>query len=490
MGSDWTGKLFGAGWKRVLLAFVLGAAMPVGEFANAAPTTAPALSAAKLTEITVPGTTPMAASAVDLSKAGYTEREFYAEGTANRYQGALPRSTETARILDGNWPYRTRVLVRTPARSRFNGTLVVEWTNVTAGQDVDFAFAEAHEYLLREGYAVAVVSAQKVGVDRLRTWSPARYGTLTVDVGNMNPTDGSKIDDCPGAPVCPGDALSWDIMTQISKALKDNAGESHPLLDLEVEKVIALGESQSAMRLTVYYNAIQPIYRFFDGFVFFDLAGPLRQDLAVPAISVNSESTAEMYAATNSSTYTRTWAVAGATHASLYGIEYVDALLLRDKSMPGPNGPLSFSQMIRSQNCDFAPTFSTVDHGLVLNTALDAVNKWVTTGKAAAPSRVFERDGAVALARDADGRVKGGIRLGQFVAPTAFLSPNGKSVFCALAGHHRDYTDAELKERYGSHQGYVTLVRDAMGVAARDGYILPFDRDEAIRAAEDSEVAR
>ena len=44
--------------------------------------------AATLTEINVPGTTPLSATAVDLEAAGYTAREFYAEGLANRYTGA------------------------------------------------------------------------------------------------------------------------------------------------------------------------------------------------------------------------------------------------------------------------------------------------------------------------------------------------------------------------------------------------------------------
>ncbi|WP_376703058.1 alpha/beta hydrolase domain-containing protein [Mesorhizobium sp. ISC25] len=60
-------------------------------------------------------------------------------------------------------------------------------------------------------------------------------------------------------------------MTQVSKALKDNAGDNPPLPGLTVEDVIALGESQSAHRLTRYYNTIQPLYDFFDGFVFLDL---------------------------------------------------------------------------------------------------------------------------------------------------------------------------------------------------------------------------
>ena len=82
------------------------------------------------------------------------------EGKANRYSGVgggVPGvgggSLQTATVLDGGWAYRTRVMVRTPAREKFNGTLIVEWTNVTVGADFEFANAEASKYLLREGYA-------------------------------------------------------------------------------------------------------------------------------------------------------------------------------------------------------------------------------------------------------------------------------------------------------------------------------------------------
>jgi Alpha/beta hydrolase domain len=477
------------GLRTVVFTLSLGASAIVCGVSHAQTATAPTLPAAGLTEVDVPGTTPMAAAAIDLSELGYTEREFYAEGEANRYRGALPGALETAEVIDGGWPYRTRVLVRAPEADEFNGTLVVEWTNVTAGQDIDFAFAEAYEYLTRKGYAVAVVSAQQVGVERAKAWSSERYGTLSVSVGNEDPENGSKIDDCPGVPACPGDALSWDIFTQVSKALEENAGDDPPLPGLDVERVIAMGESQSAMRLTVYYNAIQPIYGFFDGFVFFDLAGQLRPDLTTPAISVNSEVTAGMFPATTTSEHTRTWEVAGASHSSLYAAEYADAMVLRDESIPGPNGPLSFAQSLESQNCEFTPFFSTVDHGLVLNTAIEAVDEWIRTGEAAPPDRVFERDASGAVVRDADGNVEGGVRLAQFTAPTAFLARNGEAIFCVLAGHHRDLTDAELRERYGTHDEYVSLVRSTMTQATEDGYVLPFDRDAAISEAEASDVA-
>lgn len=432
----------------------------------------------------------MAAAAVDLAAAGYTEREFYASGQANRYRGALRGAQATAEVIDGGWPYRTRVLVRTPKAAKFNGTLVVEWANVTLGQDVDFAFAESYAHLLREGYAVAVVSAQRVGVERLKTWNPQRYGDLNVAADNIDPKTGEQIDVCPpGVPCAGGDPLSWDILTQVSKALKDNAGPTQPLPRLKVRKVIALGESQSAMRVSLYYNAIHPHYNFFDGFVFLDLAQQMRADLKTPAISVNSESLEAWLPPPTTSQFTRVWEVAGTSHASYYAVNYVDKLLLRDKSIAGPNGPLNFTQMMGSQNCKLNPLFSKVDTGLVLNAAIDGVRRWAETGKPAAPTRQFQRDANNAVIRDADGKILGGVRLPQFTVPTADTAPNGPGG-CLLAGHHRDLTAEELQQRYGNHASYVSRVRTAMQEATAQGYVLPFDAKAAIRAAQRSNVAR
>ena len=482
------------GLGRYLRAVLFGAVLLGSGLVHAATSTTPVaplpVPAAKLTEIKVPGTTPMAAAAIDLAAAGYTEREFYAEGKANRYRGVLPSTVTTGQIIDGDWPYRTRVLVRAPNAGKFNGFLAVEWANVTVGQDVDFAFVESYEYLLREGYAVAVVSAQRVGVDRLKTWSPERYGTLSVEADITDPQGGARIDDC-GFPInCPGDPLSWDVMTQVAKALKDNAADAAPLPGLAVKHVIALGESQSAQRLTWYYNAIQPLYQFFDGFVFLDYASQLRPDVRTPAISVNTEATAVMAPAMSTSKYTRIWAVPGTSHASLYAVKYVDDVLVRDKSFPGEKGPMSFSDMMGSQRCDLSPLFSTVDTGLVLNAALESTRQWITTGKAAVGTTTIKRDAAGKVIRDANGNAQGGVRLAQFTAPTAFVAPNGPELGCVLGGHHRDFTPAELKKRYGSYKAYVAKVRSAMKQVVDQGYVLPLDAEEVIRAAENSGVAR
>jgi hypothetical protein len=165
-----------------------------------------AVHPAAFVPVEVNGTAPLGASAIDLAGHGYAEREFFASGKANRYRNAVPGALADAEIIDSGHPYTTRVLVRRPLNPEsFNGTLVVEWANVSAGQDIDFGWAESHKYLLREGYAYAVVSVQAVGVTQLRTWSPARYGNLSIEADNTDPAAREPVDSSflPGDPGLP-----------------------------------------------------------------------------------------------------------------------------------------------------------------------------------------------------------------------------------------------------------------------------------------------
>src|SRR5262245_17443796 len=86
--------------------------------------------------VTGPGSPSLDSTTFDLEPFGYVEEEFFATGTATDYV------SDVALSADGKWsvsprnaaPYTTRLLVRRPAaRARFNGTVVVEWLNVSGG---------------------------------------------------------------------------------------------------------------------------------------------------------------------------------------------------------------------------------------------------------------------------------------------------------------------------------------------------------------------
>src|SRR3546814_9906957 len=76
------------------------------------------------------------AHAGDLAAHGYVEEEYLLSGAAARY------AVIGAQTPDGRWtlkpgerrPFATRLLVRRPRDlKRFNGTLLVEWLNVSLG---------------------------------------------------------------------------------------------------------------------------------------------------------------------------------------------------------------------------------------------------------------------------------------------------------------------------------------------------------------------
>src|SRR5687768_16586723 len=189
-------------------------------------------------------TYPFFSTPDDLADAGYIEQEFYISGVADGWdlQGN-PVATDV--------PYTTRILVRRPANPyRFNGTALVEWQNVTAGYDLDALWNG--EDVMRAGYAWIGVSAQRVGVNQLRGWSPTRYGTLDVTGGG----------------VYNADELSYDIFAQAAKAIS-SGGPHSPMGRLEVRTVLAIGASQSAGRMTVYYQSVLPkVEPVFDGYAF------------------------------------------------------------------------------------------------------------------------------------------------------------------------------------------------------------------------------
>jgi hypothetical protein len=185
--------------------------------------------------------TPWAATDKPLADYGYVEQEFEYSGDAYRWDTTGDVDQTGTRITtggpddDGKFPYRTRMIVRRPVDpADFNGTVIVEWQNVTAGFDLEANWFGDPEYLLKNGYAYVAVSAQRAGVNWLRGWDSDRYGDLDVSA-----RDGSN------AETITNDALSYDIYAAAIKSLLDGGDGADPLGSLaKPDTVIASGESQ------------------------------------------------------------------------------------------------------------------------------------------------------------------------------------------------------------------------------------------------------
>ena len=447
-----------------------------------------AVPAARFAPISVPGTRMFAASPEDLGAAGYVEQEYSVSGVANRY--AFHDPMQNAPVVDGGHPYKTRMIVRRPTDpGKFNGTVVVEWYNVTLGQDIDFNWATSRGHLMRNGYAYVVITTQRVGIERLKTWSGARYGDLAVVAPETTPLDPLQAHDVLRWDL--SDVLSWDIFSQTVKALRE-PGAVDVLPGMKVRRVIATGESQAGRRLTQYYNSIDPVHRLIDGMVLYDPGyntwSLLRGDNPTKLIAVGSEVHSDGRKPVPDGATTRRWEVAGTSHLSAWDMQYVDAMTTRDMGLKRRDGaPVATIQDL-IPGCDHYPLWSAVPMHPVLNAAFEHVNRWAGGGSPAPAGRALERstDGAH-LRHDETGRTSGGIQLAEYTYPTAFnlgyLNPG--PLFCRNGGHHRFYSAAELKAMYPNVNAYVRGVDEATKANLSAGYILGFDAERTIEAARD-----
>ena len=186
----------------------------------------------------------------DLATVGYTQSEFFLAGTADAYSPTAPLTA------DGKWTvapssqaaYKTRIVVDRPVVARhFNGTVVVEWLNVTGGADAAPDWIHMHNELIREGYAWVGVSAQAVGVDALKLPLVLRIRRRPVRRSRALRRRSTH----------PGDSFSYDMFSQAGQAIRDNAGDDLSAV-CKPRRLLAAGESQSAGRLVTYINAVAP----------------------------------------------------------------------------------------------------------------------------------------------------------------------------------------------------------------------------------------
>ena len=310
------------------------------------------------------------------------------------------------------------------------------------------------------------VSAQRVGVQQapygLTAWSPTRYGTLDV-------TAGGTITD---------DSFSYDIFSQAGRAIRSQPGL---LGGLRPRILIAIGVSQSASRLTPYYNSIQPLHRIYDGFLLHVGGGPFRTDTPTKLLRINTER--EIVAGQAAirqpdSNIFRSWEIAGASHVDYWFMTYRQALVARDGLAPF------------NYQCDKQP-LSHVNNKYVLNAGYAQLVDWIFRNRppAVANPIVVTSVSPTVIPRDTNGLVSGGIRLATVEVPTATNDGvNGSTGFCGLYGSHTPFPDSKVQQLYPNHQTYVDAVRDVTQKNLRDRFIVSEDAAEMIDAAEDSTI--
>lgn len=410
------------------------------------------------------------APVVDLEARGYIMEEFLVSGTADSYKFAA--GTEAS--FDGIWKtetyeqaaFTTRIYVLRPANAEdYNGTLLAHWQNVSAGYENGWPTGE--EFF--SGYAWIAVSAQYQGIYgrpgtedfALVNWDKERYGSL----------------------VHPGDAFSYDIFADSVAAALENsaAGDAGPLGDLQTDTVIAVGGSQSALRLATYINAARQHNQVFDGFMLlahFGIASPLKElslpelfdmangglnahwsqinddgDVRIMVIDTQAEALTNFPARQPDSDTFRAWEIAGAPHTPPSTIVMKTLAQQRDGIPP-----------------DAEPDRNIVEWDYVKEAGIRYLNDWIKTGS---PPPEFDPIEVEMTARgpryvkDEFGNVLGGIRLPEVALPVGSHTA-GRT---ALLGESDLFTEDQLAERFGNREAYLEAWSNAVDALETAGLL-------------------
>src|SRR3954451_24281627 len=155
----------------IALSLVIGVGGPAGATA-ASPTVTAGRGA--------PSSADLSTTTFNLADVGYQASEFYLAGTASSYHnvGTLTANGAWTVAADATQqPYKTRIQVYRPiSNAAFNGTVYVEWLNVTNSSDSAADWILTHDEITREGAVYVGVTAQAVGVNAAKTAEPSRYG--------------------------------------------------------------------------------------------------------------------------------------------------------------------------------------------------------------------------------------------------------------------------------------------------------------------------
>ena len=458
----------------------LGLHADVASATAASPTVTPAVG--------LPAAAAPTSTLFPLAAVGYQASEFFLTGNASSFHNAVGQPF----TANGLWTiepdvaqaaYKTRIQVYRPINpATFNGTVYVEWLNVTNGSDTAADWLVSHIEMTREGAVYVGVTAQAVGVNAARTLEPDRYAAAGANL------------------VHPGDSYSYDIYSQAGQALRDNAAL---ILDgLAPAVLIAIGESQSATRMVTYIDALGLLHDIYDGYLVHSrgttgaalrgsVPGPaintpsttlIRTDLGLPVFIFQTETDTRATRQPDTSVF-RQWEIPGSAHADMYtlgigqfdtGADNTGSQALFDRMLNPTNEPLPGIL----PPCTFP--VNSGPHHWVLEAATHVLNEWVVNGTPPPTAPGMTTVGGVptaALVLDANGNATGGVRTPHVDSPVATIRGTGQTgaAFCSLFGTAAPLTPAQVQALYVKQSLFVAAWNQATDNAVSNGWVLAAD---------------
>jgi hypothetical protein len=450
----------------------------------------------------------------------YAEQEYFVSGAVDVYRyGSPPLPGELFLRDDVETAYTTRIVVRRPVSPwRFNGTLVVEWLNSTAGFDSAPAWDMSAEYFARSGIVW-------VGV----TVSPVSIGFLTDGCNLLSqlsqPPCGARY----AALSMPEPGQAYEMVSQIVTLLR-SARPENPLpwrLRRRLRRVFHVGQSQQASDVTTYANEFH--FELNDGYFMqamvisgkppssgspsfgpIDLRGYPRTDLPVPVVRAQTETDLVLFAAwagrarqVDSDTPSfRYYELAGVAHNVVHEVEVFSI-----DGEPVQLGDLC-AQPVNS-GAD-GPVFGSYLYNAIWRNMERQVRFGIQPPHG---EPIQKEDGQIA--RDAFGNALGGVRLPALEVPLASYAPQNDpkpacaapgappppdclppgvppiiGLACWLSGAVEPFDRETLDELYPSKLGYLLRVFFEAFELRRERFLLREDAREIVLRALQVDVGK
>jgi len=442
----------------------------------------------------------------------YVEEEYLVEGAATlfTYASDPPLGPTDLAVAQEDVPYKTRILVRRPRHAhRFNGTVVIEWWNSTAGFDSAPSWDLSAEYFARRGIAY-------VGITNSTTSLEFLAGGCRV-FGIFPPTCGARYETLS----LPENGLAYEMVSQIAHLLKSRDPQNPLPSSFRVKRLFHVGESQQAGSVITYASAFH-LDGINDGYFIqsniharpinfgpscaaagapeFPNCTPrlvypdslVRTDLLVPVYQVITQTDFEVLGFNvlgrqpDTRTY-RYYEVAGGAHNTVHrDIEVIPAGLF------GPE-PILLEDLCANELNTAADGPVFVSH--VIDALWERMREQASRGWSP-PSGIVMNDVEGVLERDEHGNVTGGVRLPSLDASLATYASSNMAdpelppllqeigdLVCRLSGSVHPFDEETLDALYPRRRSYFVEVLRSTIRLERQGLLLPANALETLLEA-------
>lgn len=448
---------------------------------------------------------------LDFEQSGYVEEEYFFDGTANVYEEEGDRAKK---VIHENMHYKNRILVRKPENmNKFQGNIVIEILNATAGFDLDRMWVVGAKELMRRGTVYVGITSKPDMLDPLCQFDQKRYESLTWKITYERMKRKMTVQDelvYPRHSECET-GLIWDMLTDLAEFLK---GENHIVTSVKEKRIYLTGWSQSANYLTTYVRYFMDECKekkLFNGFLaagnVHTFVTPLNQEgygndadekrtmvdeMPYPFIAVQTETEAVDFNGIRCRQENKNdpemkyccYEFAGPTHDTMFSLMkyYAD-----DKEMESLGLTPQYMGIHKMPN-DFP-------HEFLFYAVYRQLFEWGKSGKMPALQMRILTDAEGAVLKDRFGNTRGGVRSPFTDVPyctyhscSKIQFPDGTEGENPLFGYSQYFEKEKMMEEYQTLERYKEQFLKAAENAVYAGALLAEDVEECLeKAIEDIE---